>query len=149
MKKTIILLLTALHIVSSTFGQTKKSKVSELEVQLIALEKGGWEAWKNKDVSWFQHNTTNECLWINAEGISNKTQMIQSIPTDCTVKTVSPGNFKFVRLNKKTVLLTYNTTQDGYCGNKKLTENIKASVCYVKRGGKWLEAFYMETPVVQ
>ena len=39
--------------------------------------------------------------------------------------------------------------QDGYCGDKKLAEKIRASVNYIKRGGKWLEAFYMETPVAQ
>lgn len=149
MKKLIILLIAVLNIATSAFCQTAISKETKLKAQIIALEKAGWEAWKNKNVNWFQNNTTETCLWISSEGISDKAQMIKSTSTDCNVTIVSIDNFKFVILNENAVLLTYVATQDGYCGNKKLTEKIRASVNYVKRGGKWLEAFYMETPVVK
>jgi len=148
MKKVIILAIT-LPIFTSVFCQPKISKETALKENIIALEKAGWEAWKNKDTSWFRNNTTEECLWINSEGISNKAQMIKSTQAGCNVKSVFINDFKFVMLNENAVLLTYVAVQDGYCGNKKLTDKIRASVNYVKRGGKWLEAFYMETPVVE
>jgi Domain of unknown function (DUF4440) len=147
--KKLIFLLAALQLSAAVFCQTKISKKAKLKAQIIALEKAGWEAWKNNNADWFKANTTEECLWINAEGITDKTQMIKSTSMDCNVKTVSLDNFKFVVLNENAVLLTYVAMQDGYCGDKKLAEKIRASVNYVKRGGKWLEAFYMETPVVQ
>jgi len=147
--KKIIVLLIALNIFTSAFCQTKISKETKLKEQIIALEKAGWEAWKNKNTSWFRNNTTEECLWINSEGISNKVQMIKSTQADCAVKSISIDDFKFLMLNENAVLLTYVAVQDGYCGSKKLTEKIRASVNYVKREGKWLEAFYMETPVVE
>ncbi len=147
--KKLILLIAALHIFTTVFCQTKISKDAKLKAQIIALEKAGWDAWKNNNSTWFKTNTTEECVWINAEGITDKAQMIKSTQTDCNVKTVSLDNFKFVILNENTVLLTYVAMQDGYCGDKKLTEKIRASVNYVNRGGKWLEAFYMETPLIQ
>ncbi len=147
--KKILILIISLYIFTSTFCQTKSSKDAKLKAQIIALERAGWEAWKNKNTSWFQNNTTDDCIWINSEGISDKTQMIKSTQTDCNVKSVSIDNFKFVTLSENTVLLTYVAVQDGYCGDKKLSEKIRASVNYVKRGGKWLEAFYMETTIVE
>lgn len=146
MNKTLLILVLVGALGFKTSAQSKPTGVAS---QIIALEKAGWEAWKNKNVNWFQNNTTETCLWISSEGISDKAQMIKSTSTDCNVTIVSIDNFKFVILNENAVLLTYVATQDGYCGNKKLTEKIRASVNYVKRGGKWLEAFYMETPVVK
>jgi hypothetical protein len=147
--KKIIVIITVLSITNFTFCQTKISKEEKLKAQIIALEKAGWEAWKNKNAAWFRNNTTEECLWISSEGISDKAQMIKSVQTGCNVTSVSIGTFKLVLLNENAVLLTYIAVQDGYCDNKKLAEKIRASVNYVKREGKWLEAFYMETPVVE
>ena len=44
-----------------------------------------------------------------------------------------------------TVLAVAN--QVGNCGKNKLGKKIRASVNYVSRDGKWLEAFYMETAI--
>ena len=102
-------------------SQTNISKETKLKEQIISLERAGWDAWKNKDATWFQNNTTDECVWINSEGISDKTQMIKSTQTDCNVKSVSMDDFKFVILSENTVLLTYVAIQNGSCGGKKLS----------------------------
>ena len=125
------------------------SKDDKSSARIIALEKAGWEAWKNKNANRFRDNTTDECVWINSEGISTKAEMIKSTQAVCNVTSDALNSFRFVRLNNITVLLTYIAIQDGYCGNKKLTGKIRASVNYVKRGGKWREAFYMETPCAE
>lgn len=145
--KKLVLIITALNVFTSAFCQTNSPKEAKVKAQIIALEKEGWEAWKNKNTGWFQNNTTEECLWVSSDGINNKTQMIKSTSADCNVKSVSLDNFQFVQLNDKTVLLTYIANQEGSCGNNKLAGKIRASVNYVNRGGKWLEAFYMETPI--
>jgi len=148
MKKGI-LLVAAIHVFTISFCQSKVSAETKLKAQIIALEKAGWDAWKNKDTAWFRKNTTEACLWISSDGISNKEQMMQSTATDCNVKKVDLDDFQFVQLNENTVLLSYVVLQDAFCGGKKLTGKIRASVNYVKQGGKWLEAFYMETPFAQ
>ncbi len=71
MKKTIIIIISFLTIAANTFGQTKVSKEEKVKEQIIALDKSGWEAWKNNNAEWFQNNTTEEFLSINSEGVSN------------------------------------------------------------------------------
>jgi hypothetical protein len=149
MKKKIMIMMIAIAASSVALGQTTMSKDSKVKAQIIALEKAGWEAWKNKDSSWTRDNVTEEFLLVNSESVSNKTQVIKSTGTDCEVKSYSLDNFKFVTLDKDSVLMTYTAMQDGVCSGKTIPANVRASVVYVKRGGKWLEALYMETPTVK
>lgn len=149
MKKMIGVILIAMAALTFAFGQTKMSNDSKLEAQIIALEKAGWEAWKNKDGSWTRDNCTEEFLLVNSESVSDKTQVVKATATDCNVKSYSLDNFKFVTLDKDSVLLTYTAMQDGVCNGKTIPANVRASVVYVKRGSKWLEALYMETPTAQ
>ena len=148
MKKAFILL--AVIILSlSVKSQQRSAAELELKARIIKLEKAGWDAWKNKNSSWFRYNTTSDCVWINSEGVINKEEMMRSTETDCAVSLVALDDFKFIRLNTNTVLLTYTAIQEGSCGKTKLAPKIRASVNYVKRGSRWLEAFYMETPVAK
>jgi len=149
MKKKIMIMMIAIAASSVALGQTTMSKDSKVEAQIIALEKAGWEAWKNKDSSWTRDNVTEEFLLVNSDGVSNKTQVVKSTATDCEVKSYSLDNFKFVTLDKDSVLMTYTAMQDGVCSGKTIPANVRASVVYVKRSGKWLEALYMETPTVK
>ena len=50
-------------------------------------------------------------------------------------------------LDTNVALLTYTATQDGMCEGKAIPDKVRAMVNYVKRGGKWLEASYMEKPM--
>ncbi len=143
-RTTLILLMITYVFISNSCSQTKAPNFEKLKEQIIALEKSGWEAWKNKNAEWFKINTTDNFLSVSSGGISNKAQVVKSTATDCEVKTVSLADFTFVVLNKETVVLTYIATQDGVCGNSKLAK-VRASATYIKQGGKWLEAFYMET----
>ena len=149
MKTLLNFLLVMLVFNTAAFAQTTISKNAKLEAKIIVIKKSGWNAWKNKNAGWFKANTTEDFLSINSDGISDKAQVVKSTPIDCNVNSFSLNNFKFVMLNEHVVLLTYTAIQDGECGGKKLTSKIRASVNYVKRNGKWLEAFYMETPVTK
>ncbi len=128
------------------YAQTKTSIDSKVEAQIIALERAGWEAWKNKNPAWYQANTTEGVILISADGVSNKAQMIKDLSA-CEVKSFALDDFKFVMLNKEAALMTYTATQDGECGGQKLPARVRSTVNYVKRGGRWLEAMYMETPM--
>jgi len=149
LKKLIMILAIAIGTLSIAFGQTKIANDSKLKGQIIALETAGWEAWKNKDSSWTRDNVTAEFLLINSDGVSNKAQVIKATATDCEVKGYSLDNFNFVTLDKDSVLMTYTAKQDGVCNGKTIPANVRASVVYVKRGAKWLESLYMETPTAQ
>ena len=128
------------------FAQTKMSNNPKVEAQIIALEKAGWEAWKNRAPAWYQANTTDEVISINSGGVSNKAQMIKDLAA-CEVKSFALDNFKFVMLDKDAIVMTYTARQDGVCSGQKLPSQVRATVNYVKRDGRWLEAMYMETPM--
>lgn len=145
MKNMLVTILCFLSIISICFGQSKSTKDETIKAQIIALETSGWDAWKNKNAEWFQTNTADEFLSINSEGISDKSQVIKSIP-DCDVKSVTLEDFTFVRIYNDVVIMTYIANQEGFCGNDKLTTKVRATVNYVKHDDKWLEALYIETP---
>ncbi|MEO6254456.1 MAG: nuclear transport factor 2 family protein [Ferruginibacter sp.] len=147
MKKTFAILLAALTIGLAGCEQTKTPNNADLEQEIIALDKLAWKAWKDKNAEWFKTHTTDEFLSINADGVSTKADVIKATPTDCDVKSFSLDNFKFIVLNETAVVLTYTATQDATCSGQKVTPKVRASVTYVKRNGKWLEAFYIDTPI--
>ncbi len=146
MKKILMVLMIAIAASSIALGQTKmsKDKNSSVETQIIALEKASWEAWKKKDGSWFQNNTTDEWLLVNNVEVETKTELIDGIATDCEVKSFSLDNFKFVMLTKDSAFITYKAMQDAVCEGSTLAKNVHSSAVYVKRGGKWLQSLYME-----
>ncbi len=148
MNKIMMIVMIAIGVSSFAYGQTKMSKDSKVEAQIIALEKAGWEAWKNKDTSWIQSNATDQILIITSAGVMDRAQYIKDT-LSCDIKSVSLDNFKLVMLDKNAVVMTYTATQDGVCGGQKIAPQVRATVNYVKRGGKWLEAMYMETPMAQ
>ena len=136
--------MTAFALSSAALGQAKFATDAKAEAEIIALEKAGWEAWKNKDPSWYQANTTSEIISINSGGVSNKAQMIKDLAA-CEVKSVALDNFNFVMLDTDAATMTYIAKQDGICGGEKIPSQVRSTVTYVKRGGRWLEAMYMET----
>jgi hypothetical protein len=147
--KSIILLMMTIFVSTLSFSQKKMPANPKLEAQIIALEKSGWNAWKNKDVAWYKANATEEFFQVFGDGILSKADVMKLTATECDVKSFSLADFKFVQLSADVAVLTYIATQDAVCGGKANTPKVRVSVNYVKRGGKWLEAFYMETPVIQ
>jgi len=142
----MLVLMMAIGLSSVTFGQTKLSKDPKVEAEIIALEKGGWEAWKNKSPAWYQANTTDEVVAINIGGVANKAQMINDL-TVCEVKSFALDNFNLVMLSSDVIMMTYTAEQDGVCNGEKIAPHVRSTVNYVKRGGRWLEAMYAETPM--
>lgn len=148
MRKIIsILILSFIAFSTGAIGQIKPSKIENLKTKLIALERSGWKAFKNKNANRFRVNTTDNFLSVSSAGISNKEQVVQTTANGCEVKNVSIHDIMFVLLNKETVVLTYIASQDGVCGNEKLAPKARSSATYIKQRGKWLEAFYMETDI--
>ncbi|MEO8803997.1 MAG: nuclear transport factor 2 family protein [Rudaea sp.] len=146
MKSLPILSLMLLSMTSAAYGQATKLDHQTLEARIIALDRQGWEAWKHNDASWLQKNTTKQFMSISADGVSDKAQVIAATPTQCQVKSVSLDQFKFAVLDANAVLLTYVATQDAVCDGKKAPASVRATVNYVKRGNRWLEAMYMQSP---
>jgi len=117
--------------------------------RVIELEKSGWTAWKNRDARWYAANTIREAVWINADGVTDKTQFLKELPTACKVASFALADYRFALTTRDMVIMSYTATQDAECGGKKLAPRVRASVVYVRRAGRWLEAMSMETPLTR
>src|SRR5882757_3025962 len=144
--KRLLPLILGVTASSASFGQAIPMRNDVAQAKIITIENAGWNAWKNKDSRWYRDNTTKDVLWINADGITDKVRFLKDLPTDCDVAGFSLANYRFGVSTADTIIMTYTATQDAVCGGKTLPKKVRASVVYVRRGGKWLEALYMETP---
>lgn len=145
-------MMIAIAASSMALGQIKtpKSNNNSVEAQLIALEKQAWEAQKNRNGSFFQSFLSEDSIAVSATGVENKAQIIKFMSgSSCELKSYSLDNFKLVMLEKNTAILTYKLMQDAICNGKALPATVWVSSLYVKRGGKWLGAFYQETPAIE
>jgi len=147
MKKIGLGLLSAILMMSAAFPEDAISNEDKLKEHILSLDIAAWNAWKNKDVAYFKANTTATFQSGGAYGFMTKAEMITTSFVDCTVRSFSLEDVSLVRINKKTVMLTYVATQDAECGGEKLPSKVRAAVTYVKEGGRWIEAFYMDAPV--
>jgi hypothetical protein len=146
MRTLILLSIALLSTPAITTGQATTSAEKALEARIIALDGQGWEAWKNNDPTWFRDNTIDGFVSISSDGVANKAEVVKATATDCKVTAYSLANLKFSRLDENAILLTYTATQDAVCGGKKAPATLQVAVNYVKRGGRWLEAMYMQAP---
>ena len=142
----LVLAIALLTVSPATFAQAANATEKALESKIIALDTQGWQAYKTNDPNWFEKNTTEGFISISSDGTLNKAEVLKSIANDCKVASFALANFKFVMLDKNAVLLSYTATQDAICGGKKAPTNLQVAVNYVNRGGKWLEAMYMQAP---
>ncbi len=73
--------MIAIGVSSVALGQAKMStdKNNSVETQIIVMEKAGWEAWKNKDASWFRTNQADDALSVHADGVTDKAQGIKDL----------------------------------------------------------------------
>ena len=115
--------------------------------KIISIEKQLWEAWKNKDGGVFDANLSPEAVNAFDSGILDKADTVKDISSGgCDVKDYSLGSERITWLNKTTALLTYKVLVHATCNGQPVPEHIIVGAVYVKRGGKWLQAFHQETP---
>jgi len=111
----------------------------------VAIEKHIWEVLKQKDWDAFAAHLAEDQLEVGPSGVYDKATTLTNIKQwDFTKST--PSNFKGTKLADDATLVSY-TIKGTMPDNKPFEE--RASSIWVKRGGKWLAAFHMGTPVVK
>ena len=116
---------------------------------LMAIEKGGWEAWKNHDTKWTEENYSSKGLGFGKTGRMDKAAMIKSM-TDakCDIKSYSLSDDNMHMLGSDVAVLTFKGVQDGTCDGKKVPAAVWASSVYVREADKWKALLYVENPVI-
>ncbi|RPI23054.1 MAG: nuclear transport factor 2 family protein [Acidobacteria bacterium] len=115
---------------------------------VTSIEKSLWEAWKNKDMTVFEKNLTEDAVNITSQGVNfSREQYVKELTAHpCEVRNFSLSDWQVREISSDTVLVTYKAKQDATCEGMKVPANIVASAVYVKKNGKWLAASYHESP---
>ena len=141
MKSTLVALLLALAVVSS-------SMAAGLKDDIVAIEKDSWKAYANHDAKAYGETMTDDAVVAGASGdiMTGKQEILADVSNNpCNVKSFDLADTKLRQLSADIAILTYNLTQDVTCGGKKLPAKIFATSIYVRQGGKWRWTSYQET----
>jgi hypothetical protein len=111
----------------------------------VAIEKHIWEALKQKDWDTFAAHLAEDQLEVGPAGVYDKAATLNAVK-QWDFSKATPSDFKATKLDDNATLITYMIKGTGPDG-KPFEE--RASSIWVKRGGKWLAAFHMGTPVVK
>lgn len=120
-----------------------------LAAQLIALEKQSWVAWQKQDASFWRSFLSDDHVELDmGAGAVGKKEVIGAIEAHaCTVAGYTVDHFTMRRLDADTALLIYRAEQDTSCGGHKVPAPVWATTLYERRGGRWVNAYYSQTPI--
>ncbi|WP_148203010.1 nuclear transport factor 2 family protein [Thiobacillus denitrificans] len=116
--------------------------------QVIELERGYWQALKDKDIDAVLSMTDDPCIVSGAQGVAeidHKTfeQMMRSAPW--TIDAFSLGDDVHVRmLSEDVAVVAYKVHEELSVEGKPLTLDAADSSTWVRRGGRWLCAAHSE-----
>ena len=140
MKRFVVLLVVVLAGVLSVSAQT------EIEKNLMAMEKGAWEAFGKGDGKYFESFLADDFTMVGDSGIMGKAASIKGITAKpCELKTYAFANYKVTMINPDTALATYEATQDALCGGMAAPTKVYVSSMFAKRKGKWMAVQHQET----
>ena len=122
---------------------------SERDQTLVQeLETHSRVAWKGHDYKFFAGFLSDDHVEIHSYGITGKAAVVAGVRSPaCQVQAYSLGPFTAARVAADAILLTYRAEQDTSCGGQKVPSPVWATSLYVKRGGKWLNVMYQQTPL--
>lgn len=111
---------------------------------LVAVEKSGWEAWKNKDAKKLDEVVAKNLAIAGGDGawMSNKADIIKYwVEMPCKdIKTVDVKDGFGTALSATVEMLTFVGSADGTCGGQKNGNQDSMSI-YIKEGDSWKLAF--------
>jgi hypothetical protein len=139
-----------LRMVKDSGKAMAKAKQNALKETLIDLEKQSWEAWKKRDGKFFQEFLSDDHVEVGFGGVTNKATVVRGVASPvCVVKSYAVDRFELTMVDANTALLTYHAEQDTTCGGNAVPSPVWVSSLYVKRGGRWLNAFYQQTQTLK
>lgn len=112
---------------------------------IAALEKSGWDAWKNKDQKAFEPLLSDRFIDFGKAGRQDKAAAIKAVfDPKCDVKDFSWSDQKLTNLGPDVAVLTFKNTQDATCDGKKSPSPTYVATVYAREGDAWKNVLYME-----
>jgi hypothetical protein len=122
----------------------------ELREELMALEREGWEALKERDRPTMRRLLADDALLIFSDGARYyKSQLLEHM-LDYRLDSYSiDPNYGMRRLDLDVAALIYRVTSRGAARfDRTETSKVLVTSLYVRRDGRWRSVLYQETPAV-
>jgi hypothetical protein len=145
MKRWTTILLCSLNLLFLCGIGTAAAGNKALEEKIVALEKQGWEAIKNKDWNGLSRLLTEDFVEVGDMGTRGKSAAMEDLKANLTLTEYSMQDPKVLELGKDGSLLTYQLVQKGSYKGQDLPSKTNCSAAYVRRGGKWLNLSFHQT----
>ncbi|NOT48548.1 MAG: nuclear transport factor 2 family protein [Acidobacteria bacterium] len=134
---------------NANVNAAKTTAAAPTKDALMALEKGGWEGWKNRDPKWTEENVSDKYVGFGSAGRIDKAASIKSFTEQkCEIKSYTLSDDQMQMVGPDVAILTFKASQDYTCDGKKGPENVNSTSMYVREGDKWKTVFYGETAVI-
>jgi hypothetical protein len=146
MKQWTMVFLSLVSLLLTCAPPTSAASNKELEDKIVSLEKQGWEAIKKKDWSALSSLMTEDFVEVGEMGIRGKSEALQDLKANLNITDYSMENVKLLGLSKDAALLTYQLVQKGSYKGQDLPPKMNCSAAYTRRGGKWLNISFQQTP---
>jgi|GEM_PF-621636 len=114
---------------------------------IVDLEKRSWAAWQRHDGEFFASFLSDDHVDVGPRGIVGKAAIVAGVASGaCKVRSYSTGKVRFTRIADGTAVLNYRAEQNTSCGGFPVPSPAWASSLYVKRGARWVNVLYQQTP---
>jgi hypothetical protein len=127
----------------------KPSADPTLTESLLAVEKDGWNAWKDKDAKKLDEVTAKDVMFIDPAGMAytDKVATLKAWAEPCTVTSVDVQDPYSVSVTTDVAILLYKGVAAGTCGNMKLSPIWGTSVFH-SENGNWKAVLITEMPAM-
>jgi hypothetical protein len=126
------------------------SAPTSVQVELVRIETGFFEAWKTLDQAYFRdHMLENGIFWSDKGTLSRDQQLaeLQASAKTCTVDGYGLSDFGALPLGAGTYLLTYKAEQYATCNGEKMPVHLNGSSIYILKAGHWQAIYRAEIPL--
>jgi hypothetical protein len=161
MNKTLLLILTALILgacaapptnrESTTTANTNKAAETKAgpltEADATAREKEIWATVEKKDAAAFSANLTDDFIYVNPGGVSDKAATVKGLSDSGTMSNLAFSDSKLISVDKDAAVLVSTLKATSTMNGQAHPVSIYTSTAYVNRGGKWQVIYHQDCDV--
>lgn len=156
MKTQMLLLIAVLlfGVVAVSAQKTadggKGMKGNANEQAIMEKERMAWDNLKNKKYDDFAKMFADNYQGVYEDGVVSKSQEVDGVKM-FDFKNVALTDMKVVFPNADVAIVTYRVVMEGTPsgGSQAVSQNLRASTVWIKRGGHWMVYLHQHMPVKQ
>lgn len=116
---------------------------------IVDLQKRAFEAWKNKDMAfWNTHLDDKYLSFAHGKRVDKAGEIKMLGDMKCEIASYAIDNEKLVPVGTDAIILTAKATVEGTCSGQKIPSPMTFGTLYIRSGDTWKAAYHNETPVV-